>query len=349
MRQTGAPGEASDCDMRREVPSADGRGVTPRSTCGRPVGEPEGRIGVLAHGADVRRRRAGDPARCLAGVVPRLRPGRLGCHRPDAVVVGDGVDVHRIYQAAVRHLAAGHSLLAYPEGRISPDGAIGGFKDGAFILAVTSQVPVVPVAIEGTRGCGRRDERNPRQPGARRRWKSTADQRPDRARRCQAAGSGPGDVICSAVGEVACQHDRTRPAGALGPGGRGLRRLGWGEQCEICAARRTRKTWCRRRSRRHSRPPGGSSRARTWPGARGDRGGSRQVAAQASAPGLPGRCEGPQLPADRRPVGIPVGTVNSTLHRGRSQLAAMRRAAQIHGLLRARRPECATARLGGDH
>ncbi len=72
--------------------------------------------------------------------------------------MGGGLDVHRIYRAAVRHLAAGHSLLAYPEGRISPDGAIGGFKDGAFIIAVTSQVPVVPVAIEGTRGCGRRDE-----------------------------------------------------------------------------------------------------------------------------------------------------------------------------------------------
>jgi 1-acyl-sn-glycerol-3-phosphate acyltransferase len=60
-------------------------------------------------------------------------------------------DFGRIDQAATRDLAAGHSLLAYPEGRISLDGAIGEFKDGAFIIAVANQVPVVPVAIHGTR------------------------------------------------------------------------------------------------------------------------------------------------------------------------------------------------------
>ena len=60
-------------------------------------------------------------------------------------------DLRRIDQVAARDLAAGHSLLAYPEGRISPDGVIGEFKDGAFVIAVASQVPVVPVAIHGTR------------------------------------------------------------------------------------------------------------------------------------------------------------------------------------------------------
>ncbi len=59
-------------------------------------------------------------------------------------------DFGRIDQAAARDLEAGHSLLAYPEGRISPDGAIGEFKDGAFIIAVANQVPVVPVAIHGS-------------------------------------------------------------------------------------------------------------------------------------------------------------------------------------------------------
>ena len=60
-------------------------------------------------------------------------------------------DLGRIDQAAARSLAAGHSLLVYPEGTASPDGVIGEFKDGAFVIAVTSQVPVLPVAIEGTR------------------------------------------------------------------------------------------------------------------------------------------------------------------------------------------------------
>ena len=63
----------------------------------------------------------------------------------------DSPDFTRIDRAAARDLAAGHSLLAYPEGRISPDGTIGQFKDGAFIIAIASQVPVVPAAIHGTR------------------------------------------------------------------------------------------------------------------------------------------------------------------------------------------------------
>ena len=48
---------------------------------------------------------------------------------------------------AARALASVYWLLAYPEGSISPDGAIGEFKDGAFVIAVTGQVPV---AIHGT-------------------------------------------------------------------------------------------------------------------------------------------------------------------------------------------------------
>lgn len=59
-------------------------------------------------------------------------------------------DFGEIDTEAARNLSAGHCLLAYPEGRISPDGTIRGFKDGAFIIAVTAQVPVVPVAIHGT-------------------------------------------------------------------------------------------------------------------------------------------------------------------------------------------------------
>jgi 1-acyl-sn-glycerol-3-phosphate acyltransferase len=59
-------------------------------------------------------------------------------------------DFREIDAEAARDLAAGHWLLAYPEGRISPDGTIGEFKDGAFVIAISAQVPVVPVAIHGT-------------------------------------------------------------------------------------------------------------------------------------------------------------------------------------------------------
>ena len=59
-------------------------------------------------------------------------------------------DFRQIDDAAARSLAAGHSLLVYPEGKASPDGTIGEFKDGAFIVAVTNQVPILPIAIHGT-------------------------------------------------------------------------------------------------------------------------------------------------------------------------------------------------------
>ena len=62
----------------------------------------------------------------------------------------DSPDYGQIDQAAARALAAGHSLLAYPEGTTSPDATIGEFKDGAFLIAIASQVPVLPVAIDGT-------------------------------------------------------------------------------------------------------------------------------------------------------------------------------------------------------
>ena len=62
----------------------------------------------------------------------------------------DSPNFRRIDKAAARSLAAGHSLLVYPEGTTSPDGTIGDFKNGAFIIAVTSQVPIVPVTIHGT-------------------------------------------------------------------------------------------------------------------------------------------------------------------------------------------------------
>jgi 1-acyl-sn-glycerol-3-phosphate acyltransferase len=59
-------------------------------------------------------------------------------------------DLRQIDDAAARCLKDGQSLLVYPEGTTSADGTIGGFKDGAFVLAIANQVPLLPVAIEGT-------------------------------------------------------------------------------------------------------------------------------------------------------------------------------------------------------
>ena len=102
-------------------------------------------------------------------------------------------DFGEIDTDAARALAAGHWLLAYPEGRISPDGAIGEFKDGAFVIAVANQVPVVPAAIEGSPAdMATGTPHDPRRARARRRRQAAAHERPDSGRRGQAAGSGPG-------------------------------------------------------------------------------------------------------------------------------------------------------------
>jgi 1-acyl-sn-glycerol-3-phosphate acyltransferase len=56
-------------------------------------------------------------------------------------------------------LAARHCLLLrcsvmfFPEGTRSPDGRVWSFNDGAFHLAISAGVPVLPVAVEGTRDC----------------------------------------------------------------------------------------------------------------------------------------------------------------------------------------------------
>jgi 1-acyl-sn-glycerol-3-phosphate acyltransferase len=53
----------------------------------------------------------------------------------------------RSCEEALRH---GNSLMMFPEGTRSPDGAMRPFKDGAFELALRTQSPILPVVIDGT-------------------------------------------------------------------------------------------------------------------------------------------------------------------------------------------------------
>jgi 1-acyl-sn-glycerol-3-phosphate acyltransferase len=59
-------------------------------------------------------------------------------------------DARQIDTAAARCVKAGQSLGVFPEGTTSPDGRVRGFKNGAFVLAIANQTPVLPVAIEGS-------------------------------------------------------------------------------------------------------------------------------------------------------------------------------------------------------
>lgn len=66
---------------------------------------------------------------------------------------GDRASVERMLAECKTTLAHGCSVMMFPEGTRSPDGRLLPFKDGAFRLAIEAGVPVLPVAIAGTRGC----------------------------------------------------------------------------------------------------------------------------------------------------------------------------------------------------
>ncbi|MGZ4034801.1 MAG: lysophospholipid acyltransferase family protein, partial [Bacteroidia bacterium] len=52
---------------------------------------------------------------------------------------------HRAFIRAGKDIGEGHSAFLFPEGGISSNGKLKGFKNGAFKLAIEKQVPVVPI------------------------------------------------------------------------------------------------------------------------------------------------------------------------------------------------------------
>jgi 1-acyl-sn-glycerol-3-phosphate acyltransferase len=69
----------------------------------------------------------------------------------------NAIAARRSIDEAKRRIRGGHSVLLFPEGTRSRDGKLGAFKKGGFHLAIDSGVPVVPLAILGTRECMPRD------------------------------------------------------------------------------------------------------------------------------------------------------------------------------------------------
>ena len=58
--------------------------------------------------------------------------------------------IARMMTACEAHLAAGSSIMIFPEGTRSPDGHLKAFKHGAFTLAQRARVPLLPILIQGT-------------------------------------------------------------------------------------------------------------------------------------------------------------------------------------------------------
>jgi 1-acyl-sn-glycerol-3-phosphate acyltransferase len=52
-----------------------------------------------------------------------------------------------------RALAAGIPVMLFPEGTRSKTGELLPFRDGAFRLAIEAGVPILPLAVAGTREC----------------------------------------------------------------------------------------------------------------------------------------------------------------------------------------------------
>jgi 1-acyl-sn-glycerol-3-phosphate acyltransferase len=57
----------------------------------------------------------------------------------------------RSFDEAVRKLRSGSSVFFFPEGGRSDDGTLKPFKSGPFLLAIKAGLPIVPVAVQGTR------------------------------------------------------------------------------------------------------------------------------------------------------------------------------------------------------
>jgi 1-acyl-sn-glycerol-3-phosphate acyltransferase len=63
---------------------------------------------------------------------------------------GDPNDVVRMMAACGDALDTGSSVLIFPEGTRSQDGAMRDFKHGAFTLALRHHVPILPIVLDGT-------------------------------------------------------------------------------------------------------------------------------------------------------------------------------------------------------
>jgi 1-acyl-sn-glycerol-3-phosphate acyltransferase len=63
---------------------------------------------------------------------------------------GDRASVVQMLTRCRETLAAGSSVMIFPEGTRSPDGRIRAFKPGAFVLAQTTARPILPIVVDGT-------------------------------------------------------------------------------------------------------------------------------------------------------------------------------------------------------
>ncbi|MBL7892977.1 MAG: 1-acyl-sn-glycerol-3-phosphate acyltransferase [Bacteroidia bacterium] len=54
---------------------------------------------------------------------------------------------HQAFLQAAKEIDKGHSMFMFPEGTLSSNGQLKGFKNGAFKLALDKQLPIVPITF----------------------------------------------------------------------------------------------------------------------------------------------------------------------------------------------------------
>jgi 1-acyl-sn-glycerol-3-phosphate acyltransferase len=77
----------------------------------------------------------------------------LGWHlqRTGHVLVDRSKPGAGVVKKMARLVAAGHSLIVFPEGTRSTDGSVARFKGGSFLIALEAGLPVVPISVQGSR------------------------------------------------------------------------------------------------------------------------------------------------------------------------------------------------------
>lgn len=75
------------------------------------------------------------------------------CERMGHIYVqrGNRDNTRASMEEAARKIAAGTSVVFFPEGTRSPDGCLQAFKSGGFRLAIQAKVPILPVSMTGSR------------------------------------------------------------------------------------------------------------------------------------------------------------------------------------------------------
>jgi 1-acyl-sn-glycerol-3-phosphate acyltransferase len=68
-----------------------------------------------------------------------------------AIKRGDMSSIKKMIADCRAWLLKGESILMFPEGTRSEDGNLQKFRDGSFKLATDTQVPILPIVIDGTR------------------------------------------------------------------------------------------------------------------------------------------------------------------------------------------------------